>query len=298
MNLLNIKNLEKNGIRSEETEIMALNINSNNLSLSAQYNLNKTTNMLANTMTRLSTGLKINSASDNAAGLAIAQGFTADINISNQGISNAQDGVNLLNVADGALSSMNDSLQRLVVLAQQASNGTLASSQRGNIGAEFSKIMTALGSIADNTSFNGIKLLDGTASNIVIQLGSEVTDKETIAIGSSKLSDLSISGFAINNNTTVSAAVSMVGTLKAAIDMISTNRAQVGAQQSVLNSDIASIGLKINALSQSRSSIMDIDVAQETANLTLFQIKQQAAVSILSQANSQPQIALSLLSGR
>lgn len=277
---------------------MALNINSNNLSLSAQYNLNKTTNMLANTMTRLSTGLKINSASDNAAGLAIAQGFTADINISNQGISNAQDGVNLLNVADGALSSMNDSLQRLVVLAQQASNGTLASSQRGNIGAEFSKIMTALGSIADNTSFNGIKLLDGTASNIVIQLGAETTDKETIAIGSSKLSDLSISGFAINNNTTVSAAVSMVGTLKAAIDMISTNRAQVGAQQSVLNSDIASIGLKINALSQSRSSIMDIDVAQETANLTLFQIKQQAAVSILSQANSQPQIALSLLSGR
>jgi len=277
---------------------MALNINSNNLSLSAQYNLNKTTNMLANTMTRLSTGLKINSASDNAAGLAIAQGFTADINISTQGISNAQDGVNLLNVADGALSSMNDSLQRLVVLAQQASNGTLASSQRGNIGAEFSKIMTALGSIADNTSFNGIKLLDGTASNIVIQLGSEATDKETIAIGSSKLADLAINGFTIDNNTTVSAAVSMVGTLKAAIDMISTNRAQVGAQQSVLNSDIASIGLKINALSQSRSSIMDIDVAQETANLTLFQIKQQAAVSILGQANSQPQIALSLLSGR
>lgn len=193
---------------------------------------------------------------------------------------------------------MNDSLQRLVVLAQQASNGTLASSQRGNIGAEFSKIMTALGSIADNTSFNGIKLLDGTASNIVIQLGSEATDKETIAIGSSKLADLAINGFTIDNNTTVSAAVSMVGTLKAAIDMISTNRAQVGAQQSVLNSDIASIGLKINALSQSRSSIMDIDVAQETANLTLFQIKQQAAVSILGQANSQPQIALSLLSGR
>ncbi|RUR09588.1 flagellin [Legionella sp. km772] len=277
---------------------MALNINSNILSLNAQYNLNKTTNNLSNTMTRLSTGLKINTASDNAAGLAIAQGFTADINISSQGLNNAQDGINLLNVADGALSSMTDMAQRLLVLAQQASNGTVSSSQRGNIGSEFGKVLTALGAIGDNTSFNGTKLLDGTASNIIIQLGASATDKETIKLDSAKLDALSISGISISSSTTVSNAVSLVVKLKAAVDILSSNRAKVGAQQSVLNSDIVSIGLKINALSQSRSSIMDIDVAQETANLTLFQIKQQAAVSILSQANSQPQIALSLLNGR
>lgn len=276
---------------------MTLNINSNILSLNAQYNLNKTTNSLAGTMTRLSTGLKINTASDNAAGLAIAQGFTADINISTQGQSNAQDGINLLNVADGALSSMTDMAQRLLVLAQQASNGTVSSSQRGNIGAEFGKVLTSLGAIADTTSFNGTKLLDGTASNITIQLGATATDKETISLGSAQLAALSISGLSISNATSVGAAVSMVVKLKAAVDALSAARANVGAQQSVLNSDITSIGLKINALAQSKSSIMDIDVAQETANLTLYQIKQQAAVSVLSQANSQPQIALKLLQG-
>lgn len=277
---------------------MALNINTNILSLNSQYNLGKSTNELSKTMTRLSTGLKINTASDNAAGLAIAQGLTADINIYNQGVSNAQDGNNLLNVADGALQSMTDNLQRLVTLAQQASNGTFGSSQKANIGAEFTKILAAVDAIGTNTTFNGIKLLDGTASSITIQLGAVASDKETIKIDSAKLSALGISGLSISGSTTVSAAVSMVVKLKAAIDLLSTNRANVGAQQSVLNSDIASLGLKINALSQTKSSIMDIDVAQETANLTLFQIKQQAAVSILAQANSQPQIALSLLSGR
>lgn len=276
---------------------MTLNINSNQLSLSAQYNLGKTSNALANTMTRLSTGLKINNASDNAAGLAIAQGMTADINIKSQGISNAQDGVNLLNVADGALSSMTDRAQRLLLLAQQASNGTVNSGQRANIGAEFGKVLSAIGSMANSTSFNGINLLDGTASNILIQLGAAATDKETIALGSVTLSALGLSGLVISAGTTVSNAVSMVAKLKTAVDSLSTQRANVGAQQSVLNSDIESIGLNINALNQSRSSIMDIDVAQETANLTLYQIKQQAAVSVLSQANSQPQIALSLLKG-
>lgn len=276
---------------------MALNINTNILSQSAQYNLNKTSNALASTMTRLSTGMKINNASDNAAGLAIAQGMTADINIKTQGISNANDGVNLLNVADGALSSMTDMSQRLLLLAQQASNGTVNSGQRANIGAEFGKVLSAIGSISSSTTFNGIKLLDGTASNIIIQLGATVKDKETIKLSSATLSALKLSGLVISAGTTVSNAVSMVAKLKTAIDTLSSQRAAVGAQQSVLNNDISSIGLNINALNQSKSSIMDIDVAQETANLTLLQIKQQAAVSVLSQANSQPQIALSLLKG-
>ena len=276
---------------------MALNINTNILSLNAQYNLGKTSSALAQTMTRLSTGLKINSASDNASGLAIANGLTADITIYKQGISNAGDGVNLLNVADGALQSMSDNLQTLVGLAQQAANGTASTGQKGNIGAEFGKILSSVTSIGKNTTFNGINLLDGTASAITIQLGGTANEKETLKIDSAKLSALGISGLQISGGTTVSAAVSMVVKLKAAIDKISTNRANVGAQQSVLNSDISSLGLKVNALTQTKSSIMDIDVAQETANLTLYQIKQQAAVTVLSQANSQPQIALSLLSG-
>ena len=192
---------------------------------------------------------------------------------------------------------MSDNLQTLVGLAQQAANGTASTGQKGNIGAEFGKILSSVTSIGKNTTFNGINLLDGTASAITIQLGGTANEKETLKIDSAKLSALGISGLQISGGTTVSAAVSMVVKLKAAIDKISTNRANVGAQQSVLNSDISSLGLKVNALTQTKSSIMDIDVAQETANLTLYQIKQQAAVTVLSQANSQPQIALSLLSG-
>lgn len=287
----------KYGIRSEETVIMSISMTSNSLSENAQYNLNKATAELSETMTRLSTGLTINSASDDAAGLAISEGIKAEINIKTQGVNNAKSGVNLLNVADGALSSMTDMTQRLLLLAQQASNGTVNSGQRANIGAEFGRVLSALGSVADSTSFNGIKLLDGSASNITIQLGSETADKETLAINSAKLSALGLSGLTISAGTTVSNAVSMVAKLKAAIDTLSSQRAAVGAQQSVLNNDINSISLNIVALSQSRSSIIDIDVAKETADLALGQVKQQAAVIVVSQANSSSQVALALLKG-
>ncbi|CAN7405694.1 flagellin [Rhizobium sp. LjRoot30] len=289
---------------------MPLSINTNIASLNAQYNLSKTANSLANSMTRLSAGLRI-SGSDPAERLAAALAGSGTLGQSSSFAGNsAHDVTNMLSVADSALSSTTDSLQRMLLLAQQAANGTTSAAQKENIGAEFSKVKSAIESISKNTSFNGEKLLSvsegatGVLTYRTSETATEQIDLSKNALYSSNAEDgiltrsygdyhLLSSGntpasskeMKITAETTVEEATDMVVALKGMIDGVSSARATVGATQSVLNYDMQSRALNASQLSQSTSSIMDIEVVRETANLALDQIRQQASVSILSRTN-------------
>jgi flagellin len=278
-------------------DTMSLSINTNIMSLDAQRNLNKSQSALQQSMQRLSSGLRINSAADDAAGLAIANNMNAQVKSLNQASRNANDGVSLVQTADGALNETGNILTRMRELATQSSTGTLGSTERGYIQNEFKQLSSEIDRIANSTEFNGTKLLNGnlSTSGVDIQVGSRnvaTNDRINIKVNSASASALGISSVDLG---TQAGSQSALDTLDSAIKNVSTIRSGLGASQNRLQSTINNLAVAVENTSASQSRIQDVDVASETANMTRANILTQAGTSILSQANQSPQAALRLL---
>jgi flagellin len=274
---------------------MGLRVNSNIASLNAQRSLSTTTERLQANYRRLSTGLRISTASDDAAGLAISERFRAQVRSTNQAIRNAQDGISLTQTGEGALNEVSSILIRMRELAIQANNGTVSSADRQTLDQEFSDLVNEIDRIAQSTTFNGVHLLDGTGSTITFQVGTgTVTGIDTIQLSTSDTlaSTLGLSTLDLGNSGSATLAIE---TLDNAINSVSRVRGQFGAAQNRLSTTIANLQIQSENLSAAESRIRDVDVAVETSSLTRNSILQQAAISILAQANTQPQAALQLL---
>jgi flagellin len=275
---------------------MALTINTNVQSLNAQRNLGKSQGSLAKSMQRLSSGLRINSAKDDAAGLAISDRMTAQIRGMNQAARNANDGISLAQTAEGALGEVTNMLQRMRELAVQSANGSNTTADRTALDSEFGALSTEIDRIADTTQFNGKTLLDGTmASGVDFQIGANAGQTITVSVGDANTAVLASGDLAGAAIGTASGAQSAITVLDSAINDVDTIRGELGAVQNRFESTIANLNNVSENLSAARSRILDADIAQETSNMTKMNILQQAGVSILSQANQTPQLALSLL---
>ena len=271
---------------------MGLRVNTNVSSLTAQRNLAAVTGRLQGNFARLSSGLRIATAADDAAGLGISERMRSQIRSYGVAGRNAQDGISLTQTAEGALGEVSNNLTRMRELAVQAANGTLTTTDRATLDTEFQSLITEIDRVASDTSFNGVTLLDGTTSSLSIQVGVNSGDTIAVNLASSTAASLGISSLAVTSTALASAALATIDT---AINTVSTNRGDLGATQNRLNSVIASISNARENLSAAESRIRDVDVAAETADLTRNSIMQQAAVSVLAQANVQPQLALNLL---
>ncbi|MBF0426924.1 MAG: flagellin FliC [Magnetococcales bacterium] len=276
---------------------MALTVITNLASLNAQRNLGKTTSALSKTYQRLSSGLRVNSAVDDAAGLGISTRFTAEVRGMNMAVRNVNDGISLLQVADGSLDETTNALQRMRELAVQAASGTLTSTDRTNLNAEFSQLLSEVDRIGSNTKFNGRFLLFGSVTAVQVQVGAYSGQLLSITLASATTAALLTAGVQISG-TAGTEAMSAITTIDAAIASVASIRATIGSLQSRFESVISTLNNTSVNTSAANSRIMDADIASETANLTRNSILQQAAASILSQANQQPQIALTLLNGR
>jgi flagellin len=270
---------------------MGLRVNTNLFSMTAQRNLSAVSERLGGNFSRLSSGLRIATASDDAAGLGISERMRSQIRGLGQAGRNAQDGISLAQTAEGALNEVSNNLVRMRELAVQAANGTLSAEDRAVIDTEFQALDTEINRIATETEFNGNSLLDNN-TDVDIQVGLE--SGQTIAVTGQDVQSatLGISSLDVTNATNASAALA---TLDTAIDSVSTSRGDLGALVNRLSSTYRSIQNTREGLSAAESRIRDVDVAMETADMTRNSIMQQAAVSVLSQANTQPQLALSLL---
>ncbi len=275
---------------------MGLRVNTNIMSLSAQRNLESVTDRLSDNYRRLSSGLRVAQAADDPAGLGISERMRAQIRSLGQAGRNAQDGVSLVQSAEGALAEVSSNLDRMRELAIQAANGTYSDEDRGIIDVEFQELIEEIDRISATTSFNGTQLLDGSQASVPIQVGFEAG--ETIAID---LVDTSSVGLGIDTDpfdvSSLDNANAVLDGIDAATDVVNRVRGDLGSMQNRLESTLRTIRNVSENLSSAESRIRDVDIATETADLTRNSIMQQAAVSVLSQANTQPQIALSLLQG-
>lgn len=270
---------------------MGLRVNTNMFSMTAQRNLSNVSTRLQGNFARLASGLRIANASDDAAGLGISERMRSQIRSLGQAARNAQDGVSLVQTAEGALGETSTNLARMRELAIQAANGTLNTQDRATINQEFAALASEITRIADQNQFNGIALLNGTGS-VNIQVGINSGQSITINLSSTTAGTLGVSTL---STTTVTNATSAIATIDTAINSVSTIRGTLGAAQNRIQSSIRSIYNTRENLAAAESRIRDLDVANETADMTRNSILQQASVSILAQANAQPQIALSLL---
>jgi flagellin len=274
---------------------MAMTINTNVSSLNTQRSLNSSQSSLATSLQRLSSGLRINSAKDDAAGLAIAERINSQVKGQNVAIRNANDAISLLQVADGGAGQITDNLQRMRELAVQSANGTLNSGDRGNLQVEFQALNDEIGRLSDATKFNGLDLLNSSATaTFTFQVGAGTTGDNQITVDTK---DLSATGLAIDS-LDISAAgggLTAITALDSAIDTITTARAGFGAALNRTTAVISSLQTSVENQSAARGRIVDADFASETANLSRSQILQQAGTAMLAQANSAPQQVLSLL---
>ncbi len=289
---------------------MAQTINTNVMSLTAQRNLNSSQGSLMTSMQRLSSGLRVNSAKDDAAGLAIAERMNTQVRGMNVAIRNANDGISMAQTAEGGLQEVNNMLQRMRELAVQSANGTNSANDRANLDAEFQALNSEIGRIAETTLFNGVAVLNtsGTVtgsgsgavtadSAIVFQVGANTSSggENTLSINLKKIETLeSASGVPVNI-TTVSGSESTMTAIDTMIGQITSARADFGAVQSRFESAINNLQVGVENQAAARGRIMDADFAVETANMTRSQILQQAGNAMVSQANSAPQSVLQLL---
>ncbi len=271
-------------------------INTNVMSLNSQRHLNSSQRSMATSIERLSSGLRINSAKDDAAGLAVAEGMTSKIRGMNVAVRNANDGISLAQTAESALGQVTNNMQRIRELAVQSANGTLGDKERGHLQKEVDQLTAEIHRITNTTEFNGTKLFDNSGT-VSIQVGAN--KGETISITNAKLSGIVGSGAgAIDISTSGDAAnalASGAGSVTAMIDTVVASRATMGAVQNRFESVISSLSSYSENLQAAKSRIMDTDFAAETAELTRTQILQQAGTAMVSQANSTPQSVLSLL---
>lgn len=273
---------------------MPLFINTNVASLNARRNLDKNTVTLGKTFNRLASGLRINSAADDAAGLAISNRFTAQIKGLNQAGRNANDAISLTQVAEGALDETTNALQRIRELAVQAANDTYNSGDRLSLQKEVDQLVAEIGRIANDTEFNSIGLLTGSYTGKKFHIGAFSGQTITVSIGDARASALGVSLGAANLSSQ-SKANAVITRMDNALNSISDIRANLGAIQNRFESTIANLANVVENLSASRSRIMDADIAFETSQLTKKSILQQAGTAVLAQANQQPQLALQLL---
>jgi flagellin len=276
---------------------MGLRVNSNIASLNAQRSLSNTTERLQASFRRLSTGLRISTASDDAAGLAISERFRAQIRSTNQAVRNAQDGISLMQTGEGALNEVSSVLIRMRELSMQAANATVSPADRNTLNEEFQDLINEIDRIAQSTFFNGVHLLDGTGSTMTFQVGIGTTagiDTITLSTADTLASTLSLSTLDIGSGGNPTFALTQ---LDNAINQVSRVRGLFGGVQNRLMTTIQNLQIQAENLSAAESRIRDVDVAVETANLTRNSILQQAAISILAQANVQPQAALQLMQG-
>jgi len=269
---------------------MGLRVNTNIASMTAQRNLGAITNRLQGNFARLSSGLRIASASDDAAGLGISERMRSQIRSLAVAGRNAQDGVSLTQTGEGAMQEVSNNLNRMRELAVQAANGTLTTEDRATLDVEYQELIAEVDRIATQTTFNGVNLLDSTAT-VSIQVGANAGETITLTFADVTATTLSLTG----DITSAANATTELGTLDTAIGLVTDARGALGATQNRMQSAISSIANARENLAAAESRIRDVDVAFETADLTRNSIMQQAATSVLAQANVQPQLALSLL---
>jgi flagellin len=278
---------------------MAMVINTNIASINSQRRLNETNNHLATSMERLSSGLRVNSAKDDAAGLAISNRMTSQIRGMTVASRNASDGISLAQTAESAMGELTNTLQRMRDLSVQSSNdGAVTGQDREKLQAEFQQLNDELTRIITSTEFNGKKIINGSlAGGINFQVGANTTSDNRIAVSIADLATTiaSVTAASIGSNATETGARTAIDSIDEAIRAIDTSRANLGAIQNRFTTTISNLQSSIENQSAARSRITDTDFAVETANLSRNQILQQAGTAMLAQANQSGQSVLSLL---
>jgi flagellin len=274
---------------------MAMTINTNVASLDAQRNLTTSQASLATSLQRLSSGLRINSAADDAAGLAISERLNSQINGNNVAINNANDAISLMQVADGGAAQISDNMQRMRELAVQAANGTLNSGDRDNLAVEFNALANEVSRLSNATTYNNVNLLNsGTTLTFQVGAGTTSNDQITVSTVDLQASTLAIDSASIQISA-ASLALAAITNLDSSINTLTTARARFGAALNRTNAVISSLQISVQNQSAARGRIVDADFAAETANLSRSQILQQAGTAMLAQANALPQQVLKLL---
>lgn len=281
---------------------MALYINSNTSSMIAQRYMTRNTGNLSTSLERLSSGYKINHAGDDAAGLALSESLRSQIRGTEQSIDNIQDGINMLQIAEGGLEIIGDSLQRIRELTVQSANATYATAERQSMLNEIQERIKEISRISKTATYNGIALLDANATSIILQIGADSSETSTLDIRDA---------FGVINSTTLGITLDGVtganwtpeqmrdymDTLDQAISDVVSARSMIGAYQNRVECALDNLTIMEENLTASESRIRDTDIAEETSNLAKYQILQQASASVLTQANQLTAVALSILQG-
>ncbi|MEO6277112.1 flagellin [Roseateles sp.] len=286
---------------------MASVINTNLLSLNAQRNVSNSQASLATSLQRLSSGLRVNSAKDDAAGLAISERLNAQVRGSNVAIRNANDGISLSQTAEGALAKVTDSLQRMRELAVQARNATNTSADKDSLDKEFGELSKEIQRVLGGTTFNGRAILSTDSGTQTFQVGANVTSNDRIDVVTTNMTtsadittvagtDNTGAGRAVIDNTAVGTTIdTVISNIDTAINTVSSERANLGAAQNRMDQVISNLQISVENQSAAKSRITDADFAQETANLSRASILQQAGNAMIAQANQIPSQVLSLL---
>jgi flagellin len=279
---------------------MALSVLTNVASLNAQRNLQGTQKALSDSIGKLSSGMRINKAGDDAAGLGISENLKANIRSISQASRNANDAISMSQVAEGAMNEMQGIVSRMRELSVQSANSTMGGTERGYIQTEFKQLSAEINRIGAVTEFSGQKLLNGSASaGLTFQVGIYNSTNDRISMSITKLTTSTLGSTSLHiasaTLSTVTGAQNAIGVFDKAIQQLSQARAKVGASQNRMQVTVSNLASSHENLSAANSRIRDVDVAEETANMTKSQILSQAGLAVLSQANQLPQSALSLL---
>jgi flagellin len=274
---------------------MALIVNNNIASINAQRNLGVSTSQLEGSVARLSSGLRITRAADDAAGLGISETLRAQIRSINQAVRNSNDGISLLQIADGGAEGIGNLLGRLRELAEQSASGILGSNERSFLDQEFLALRSEIDRISSVTEFNGVKLLSGTGNDsLSIQIGFRSSANDTLSLSLNDLNTGTLSLSSVNVSTSGN-ALSALSNIDSAISAVASARANVGSLQNRLDAAVQNLQVAGENITAAESRIRDADIAFETAKFVRNQILVQAGTSILAQANTLPQQALALL---
>ena len=273
---------------------MAQVINTNLLSLNAQRNLNASQSAMASAVQRLSSGLRVNSAKDDAAGLAIAERMNAQVRGMNVAVRNASDAISMFQTAEGAMGKIGENLQRIRELAVQSANGAISDTDRALLNTEATQLVAEIARVADGTKFNGVNLLDGSLTSTDFQVGADSTDVITAA---TSFDMTGLSAYSAADISSAAGATAVITAIDSDLGTLNTARADAGAFQNRFDAVVANLQIAVENQSAARSRIMDADYAAETAALTRAQILQQAGTAMLAQANAAPQSVLTLLRG-
>jgi len=274
-------------------------INSNTISLNAQRNTSTSQGSLAVSMQRLSSGLRVNSAKDDAAGLAIADRMTSQVRGMNVAVRNANDGISLAQTAEGALGKVSDSLQRMRELAVQARNATNTTTDLDSIGKEFGQLGLEIQRVLGGTTFNGKTIIGAQAGTQTFQIGANTTTNDVVDVATTDLTAdatiTAVTGASISNTDTATTLKTVIDNIDTAMTTVTSQRATLGASQNRFDAVIANLQVSVENQTAARSRILDTDYAAETANLSRAQILQQAGTAMIAQANQLPQQVLTLL---